>query len=155
MRSLHKLVSLILLCVTLLSFFSCSQKKSAYKMLSDFIYTYSAEGTIYSPEVAEGEDGYVSEGFCEKLYVFDGAFPENFAVFLSVRSESPSECAFFVSGGASESELIFDMINERLTLLGSPDETIIKKSRGIIFYSTLKDPKRAERIYSEIIRSYT
>lgn len=143
----------LILCICLLSFFSCRAERDAYAMLCEFVKAYGAEGTIYSPCVPEGEDGYVYEGLVEKIYLFSGDFPENYAIFLNSHPDYSSECGIFVCHDADMLSTVEEMCLERIRLIcGRADNAFVRKSGNLCFYSTMKDKTRAEKLYHEIIR---
>ncbi|MBO7196799.1 MAG: hypothetical protein J6V80_05715 [Clostridia bacterium] len=148
-------IVILLLCVSLLCplLSSCRADPDAYSMLSSFINTYGAEGTIYSPNIHEGNPGYVYDGLMEKIYLFSGDFPTNYAVFLNGRTDTTSECAIFVCSDAEMMAMVEEMCLERIRLLSfGGDHAFVKRSSNICFYSTLQDRARAEKIFSQIIR---
>ena len=150
---MKKTISVILIISILTLLFSCEKKQNAYEILNEFVTAYGAEGIIYSPHFSEGEDGYIREGFVQKIYLFSGRFPNNFAVFLNSHAENGSECAVFVCEDAQMLLMVEELCIERTRLIASgSDRTFIKKNGNIIFYSTMENKERAERLFKEIIR---
>lgn len=151
---MKKIISLLLCIITFsISLCSCEDNRDACEMLTEFINTYGAEGTIYSPSIMEGEDGYIYDGMMERIYLFSGEFPENYAVFLNGRSDFASECAIFICPDADMLQKVEEMSLERIRLIASgKDHAFVKRSGSVCFYSTMKDRARAEKIFSEIIR---
>ena len=150
---MKKLVSFILIAVICLSVCSCGSEPDPYSMLSEFVIAYGAEGVIYSPHFSEGEEGYIPNGLCERIYVFSGNFPEKFAVFLNTHPSYPSECGVFICDGAEALASTEEMCLERIRLLSRGEEhAFVKTSGSTVFYSTMQDRERAERIWREIIR---
>lgn len=151
---MKKLISTILLLISFsLLFSSCKRNSDAYKMLNEFILTYGAEGIIYSPKVPEGNDGYIRDGLIEKIYRFHGGFPENFAIFLNTHPDYSSECGIFVCSDVEMRYRVEEMCLERIKLLATGDKrAFVKRSGNIVFYSTMPDRDRAEKIFNEIIR---
>ena len=148
-----RIVSILLLICMLLSLSSCKRNYDAHELLSEFVSTYGIEGVIYSPSVPEGEDGYVREGFTERIYIFSGDFPENYAIFFNSHTDFYSECAIFISDDANVLDMAEEMSLERIRLVASgADYAFVKRSSNICFYSTLRQRERAEKIFSEIIR---
>ncbi len=149
---MKKIVALILL-ITLLSLCSCRRERNAKEMLSEFILIYGAEGVIYSPEIPEGNDGYIRDGLIEKIYIFYGAFPENYAIFLNAHTDFSSECGLFICTDAEMIDRVEEMCLERIRLLAMGDDrAFVKQSGNVVFYSTMSDRKRAEKVFNEIIR---
>ena len=150
---MKKFISLILLLCMLLSFSSCEEKRDAYQLLSEFIHAYGAEGTIYSPTVSEGDDGYIREGLVDEIYLFSGEFPDNYAIFMNHHPDFSSECAIFICSDADMMNMVEEMALERIRLIApGADYAFVKMSGSICFYSTLKQRARAEKIFNEIIR---
>ncbi len=150
---MKKTIAAILFIAALMSFISCGRERDAYEMLSEFISAYGAEGVIYSPKVPEGDDGYIRDGFIEKVYVFSGRFPDNYAIFLNSRPDFSSECGFFICPDAEMLGMVEEMCLERIRLLAQGDNrAFVRRSGSAVFYSTMQDRERAEKIFSEIIR---
>ena len=150
---MKKILSAILLVCIPLTLCSCRDQPDAYQLLSEFVSAYGAEGTIYSPSVPEGEDGYVREGLPKMIYLFSGEFPENYAIFLNGHTDPSSECAIFVCQDANMLNMVEEMSLERIRLVAAgADYAFVRRSGNICFYSTLKQRDRAEKIFSEIIR---
>ena len=150
---MKKLVCIILFISLFFGLCSCEKKQDAYGMLWEFVRAYGAEGVIYSPAVPEGDDGYISEGLIEKIYVFSGRFPENYAIFLNSHSDYGSECGAFVCENADMELMVMEMCLERIRLLGrGRDIAFVKRGGGVIFYSTMRDRDRAEKIWRQIIK---
>ena len=140
------IITLVLFALTLVS---CAEQGNAYEMLTEFITVYGAEGVIYSPDITEGHKGYVSEGLMEKAFVFSGRFPDNYAVFLNSHTDKPSECGIFISDNAETLASVEETCLERVRLLGGG---FVKRRGNTVYYSTMQDSERAERIFNEIIR---
>ena len=141
----------ILLIFVMLSLFSCHREQSARAMLCEFVALYGAEGVIYSPELSEGQEGFIPEGLVEKIFRFPEGICDNFALLLNARIDSPSECGIFVCRDGSECRLAEEICLERVGLLSS-DKGFVKRRGRVVYYSTLSDPDRAERIFKEIIK---
>lgn len=147
------LAFLLVLLISVYSFCSCKKEVDPKGALGEFIAAYGAEGIIYSPEIPEGNPGYIPDGLLEKIYVFSGRFPESYAIFLNSRPEYGYECAVFVCDDADCVAMMEECCLERIRLLdGGMKRSFIIKSKNIVFYSTMKDKERAEKIWREIIR---
>lgn len=143
---------ILLLCLFICSLVSCRENRSAEDLLCEFIEAYGADGIIYSMGKKEYEDGYVSEELLARIYVYQGDFPENFAIFLNSHADYGSECAVFVSSNAEETSMIVEMCQERISLLGrGSDIAFIKRKGNVIFYSTMSDREKAEKIWAKIL----
>lgn len=151
---MKKVIALIVfISVLSLLLFSCGREHDAHRMLSEFVRAYGADGIIYSPQIPEGSDGYIFDGLINKIYIFHGIFPDNYAVFLNSRADVASECAVFVCTDADMTDMVEEMSLERVRLLASGDSrAFVKRSGNIVFYSTMPDRDRAEKIFNEIIR---
>ena len=150
---MKKLISLLLVLVFISSLSSCEEQKNAYSLLSEFVIAYGAEGIIYSPQIPEGQDGYITEELVKRIYIFSGKFPDEFAILLNSHPDFGAECAVFICSDEQESSLIMEACTERIRLLGrGSDVAFIKRQGMVIFYSTMTDKKRAEELWREIIK---
>ena len=151
MKRFLALIILVLFVGSLLC--SCGSEADAYGILREFVTAYGVDGVIYSPCIPEGENGYIPDGFVERIYIFSGNFPENYAIFLNSHPSYPSECGVFICDGAESLAATEEMCLERIRLLsGRDDHAFVKVNRMTVFYSTMHDRERAERIWREIIR---
>lgn len=127
---------------------ACSQNPEADKIMNDFLSAYGADGIVYSPKIAEGNDGYISDGLLNKIYIFDFIFPEDFAIFLNAHTDHASECAVFVCTDANMRSLVEQMCLERVRLVsGSDPRGFVSVSGLVVFYSTMSDGARAKEIW--------
>lgn len=144
---------LILIAISLGTFTSCRKEVNPRESLEKFISAYGAEGVIYSPEIPEGNLGFIPDGLIEKIYLFSGRFPESFAIFLNSRPEYGYECGVFLCDDADSLEMMEEVCIERTGLLdGGGERSLIIRSGNLIFYSTMKDRDRAEKLWREIIK---
>ena len=150
---MKKIITVFVLLSLLLGLSSCKNEPDAYELLSDFVNSYGAEGIIYSPLISEGEKGYMPSGMVERIYIFCGNLPRNFAVFLNSHADSRSECGVFVCSDAAQCQIVEEACLERIELLGQGSEVaFVKRTDNVVFYSTMTDRKRAEQLWREIIR---
>jgi len=150
---MKKLILLFLSLSLIVTLFSCKREESAYDMLSEFISVYGAEGVIYAPRISEGNEGYISAGLIEKIFIYSGRLPDNYAVFLNSRTADFAECGIFVCDDTDSLLNIEEMCRERVKLLtGGGKYGFVKLSGMTVFYSCLQDRERAEKIWREIIR---
>ena len=148
-----KKTALILISLTLLfALFSCHSEVIAEGLLSEFISAYGAEGIIYSSECSEGDEGYLPPETLEKIYVYSGRFPENWAIFLNSRAGYGSECGVFVADSADMRLAIEEACLERVRLLSGGENSFVIRSGSVVFYSTMQDGERAERIFKKILK---
>lgn len=152
---MKKIILFFCVLVLCFSFFSCAPQPSSYDMLSDFMLTYGIDGVIYTPNLSEWEDGYITDELFGKIYIYEGRVPENYALFLNSYADYGSECAVFVCKDVEEREDIIEMCEERISLFGKGDKAFIVCADNIIFYSTLSDKVRAEEVWRKIIREHT
>lgn len=151
---MKRVLSLLLIIVFISSFLaSCVRERDAYTLVNEFVTVYGAEGIVYSPRFSEGERGYIPKGLLEKIYVYYGNFPENYAIFLNSHPTNPVECGAFVCDGADSLASAEEMCLERIRLLSNGgSHAFVKVSGMTVFYSTMQDRERAEKIWREIIR---
>lgn len=150
---MKRFVVLLLVVAVFLSLSSCGKEVDTFEVLADFISAYGADGVIYSPTVHEGEVGYIPEGLVERIYLFSGEFPENYAIFLNSRPEYGYECGLFVCSDDGGLDMMEEACLERARLLDpSGERMFVKRSGNTVFYSTMKDKERAEALWREIIR---
>lgn len=154
MKNAFRKTVIFFVLISILLLFGCGETASADEMLSEFIYAYGAEGVIYSSEAKEGEAGYVRDGLTEKIYVYEGNFPQEFAIYLNSHTDSASECGVFVCDDADEKERVTDMCEKRIDLLGT-ENALILRSGNVVFYSTMTDKARTSEIWKKIIRAHT
>ena len=153
---MKKTIILFLVLTMLSSLAACGRTPSAKALLSDFLSVYSVEGVIYSPDKSIGEDGYVYDGLMERIYVYEGDFPRDYAILLNSRLSDFSECGVFVCESDNEREAVEEMCAERIRLLlGGREGGLLMRSGRIVFYSTLEDSERCESVFRKIIRAYS
>lgn len=142
-----------LICLTLailLLFCSCQSEQDAYAMLSEFVAAYGAEGVIYSPSLAEGKPGYLTQELVERIFLFTDGIGDNYAILLNSHVTSVSECGIFVCDDDEERRRCEEVCLERVRILNS-DNGFVKSKGRAVYYSTLSDSEKAERIFKEII----
>ena len=149
---MKKIFALILVAFLLFSLVGCKNEPSAEEILTEFVRAYGAEGTVYSPNREMGEEGYVPEGMAERIYLYSGDFPGNYALFLNTHSHKGSECGIFVCSDAQEAEMVSEMCIERANLAANrKEDVVIIRSGSIIAYSTFEDSERVKELLSKII----
>ena len=147
-----KKIALFLILVMLISLVSCEREYLADELISDFVSAYRAEGVIYSYSVMEGELGYVCDGFLERIFVFYGELPRNFALLLNSHADYGAECGVFVCDGIDELEIVSEACLERMRILDKSGEySLLIRTKNTVFYSTLRDKERAGNIWRQII----
>lgn len=151
---MKKALAALLLLVFALTFTSCETAVSPYRLLSDFVSLYGAEGIVYSPECPEGSEGYIDSSTAHRIFIFHGDMPKSYAVFLNSHVDGGAECGVFVCRDGAELSEVTEMCEERMRLLSSDNPVLIRSGR-IIFYSTLRDSDRARSLWTKILKSYT
>ena len=146
---MKKLISVLLILV-ILSLTSCREEQNAYEILTEFASLYGAEGIIYSPEIPEGQGGYLPDGLVERIFLFTDGIGENFAILLNTHIDSPAECGVFVCSDDAEMLQCEEVCLERLRVLGS-EGGFVKRRGRVVYYALMPDPERAERIFKQII----
>ena len=149
---MKKIAILLVLLFSAIALSACSEDADAYSMLLEFKDLYSLDGTVYSPAVREGEEGYIGEDLTSRIYLIYGAPPENFAVLLNTHVDSGAECGVFVCEGGEEMAKVSEMCRERISLLSGEESGVIIRSGSVIFYSTLEDKERAESLWQRVLR---
>ncbi len=141
---------LILLFLCLFVFSSCSEAGDPTASLGEFVSAYGAEGIIYSTDVEEGQEGYISPEI-ERTIFGTTDMPPSYAIFLNTHLDYASECgAFLVRGDRSE---IISLCKRRISLLDpAGDHSFIAIYGDIVFYSTMSDAQRARRIADVVFR---
>jgi hypothetical protein len=82
--------------------------------------------------------------------------PSDFAVILNCRADYGAECGVFVCDGEAEREAALEMCEERLRILSrDADNSLLIRSGNTVFYSTLTDDERAERLWRKIVSAHT
>lgn len=153
---MKKTLLLFLVLTLLLSLASCKKIPSAKLLLLDFLSVCSIEGVVYSPDKSVGEDGYVYDGLMSRIYVYEGKFPDDYAILLNSRVSDFSECGVFVCASDNERETVEEMCAERIRLLlGGRDGGLIIRSGRVVFYSTFDDVEMCENVFRKIIRAHS
>lgn len=152
---MKKTILLLLILSTLLSLASCGEEPSPKEMLSELSSVLSLEGVIYSPDVPEGGDGYITEELFSDIFLYYGEPPKSYAIMLNSRTDTPTECAVFVCSGTVELHAVIDACNERMKLLTAKERGLLIVSGSIVFYSTLEDRDRVRVEWTKILRAHT
>lgn len=151
---MKRVVIIFLLLSLTLALFSCGgEDRGAAELLSDFANGYGIYGTLYSPEIEEGERGYIDADFFEALYGSAADFESDYAVFLSTSLDTASEAGVFVCRDETSRLYAEELCRARLRLLakmGYGDSAVFIRRRDTVFYSTLPDAERAEELWRDI-----
>ena len=145
---------LLLLLFTLTAISSCSPRRDAYGMMSDFVSSYSVSGVVYYSTCEEGNAGYLDSDVFGKIYMTATPPPGEYAIMLNCHASYGAECGVFVCRDSAGALYAVELCEERLRLLRSGDRGLLIRSGDTVFYSTLSDKGRAEQIWRGILRSY-
>ena len=151
---MKRLLSVFVILIMIFSLVCCEEKVSADTLMSEFLRSYGIDGVVYSSSAKEGDVGYASGELLSKLFIFEGDFPESYALLLNARSDNGTECGFFVCENEGEREQVIDMCEERLSLLTRGEGGIIISRGRVVFYSSLSDSERAENCARRIISKH-
>ena len=138
----------LLLFLLLFSLSACAPEASPREKLSEFANANCASGVIYSTEIPEGEEGYISP-VMERLIFGQSDVGATYAILLNSHIDSPAECgAFLIEGNRDE---LIGLVKSRMNLLDPGQERSFMAIYGdILFYSTLADRERAREL-SDIV----
>lgn len=134
----------------MLSVISCSHTRPSDELMAAFIHAYRAEGIIYSPSIPEGEEGYIDDELYDRIYVHSGEHPDDFSIFLASHTDSHSECGVFNCRDSEMLASVEQMCLERVRLL-DPERGFVTRSGLTVFYSTMSERERAQRLWAGII----
>ena len=149
---MRKILPILLVALLLAALPSCSERPDAEAIILSVVSATGAEGVIYSPTRAEGEDGYIDRELFSRIYVTDGEMPESFAVFLNSHADYGAECGAFVASDAAELERLREMCGERLRLLARGERGLLLVQGRVVFYSTMSEPERVREIFLTAVR---
>lgn len=139
---MKKLLLLPFLCLFILS--SCSEPLPPNDLLAEFVKSYGAEGIIYHSEAKEGDEGYLSPQLA-RLAFGDRELPKSYAILLNIHLDTHTECGLFLIEG-NKKELL-ELSASRTSILDPRgDRTYIAIYDSYVFYSTLSDRERAQKI---------
>ena len=153
MRGALKFCFLAVILSLSLTLFGCGERVPAVSALSEFTTAYGAFGVLYSKAADEGEVGYIDGDFFKTLYMCDEDPETDYAVFLCSGIDSIYECGVFMCRDDSSFMRAYEICSGRtdfLRKLGYADKPLIIKRGGCVFYSTLPDSEKAERIWMNI-----
>lgn len=140
---MKRLIALLFLCIFL--FTSCAEQASVADLLTEFVNAYGADGIIYSTEYAEGEQGYIDTYLSDRIFG-DEASELTYAVFLNSHLDYTSECGAFLVA-PSERNTAIEISERRVSLLDpSSTHSFIRIYPHAVFYSTMQNKERAERL---------
>ncbi len=153
---MKKIILLLTALFLIFTLFSCEKQISAEAILTEFISTYGAEGIVYSSAKGREEEGYISEELSSKIYIYEGDFPRNFAIYLNSHSHKGSEAAVFVCRNEDERQKVTEACLERMKLIAAKQEDrVIVRIGNTVAYSTLGDGERTGELLAKIIRAHS
>ncbi len=143
---MKKLLLLPFLCLFILS--ACQPPAPPVDLLSEFVRSYGAEGTIYHSEAEEGDEGYLSPQLAT-LAFGDRELPSSYAILLNIHLDTATECGLFLIEG-NKKELL-ELSAARAGLLDPQGErTYIAIYGDYVFYSTLSDRERVKSLAESV-----
>ena len=152
--AMKRLICCLLLFSLMLSLVGCGGGgRSAHAMLLEFSESYGIYGILYSPEIREGDAGYIDKDFFSSIFSSEPDFETDYAVFLSSSIESVYEAALFVAMDESSRLYAQDLCRRRilfLTEMGYGENAVLIGRKNTVFYSTLPDNERAEQLWRSV-----
>ena len=151
---MKKLSLIMIILINVIFFVGCAADVSAEDLLSEYLASYGVKGTIYSSGKQVHEQGYIGQEVLDKAFVYEGDFPNNFAICLNYRAAVGFEAGVFICDDADEVSAVTEMCEERLDAISNgKDKGIVMRSGKLIFYTTAEDREKAEDLFRKIIRS--
>ena len=151
-------VLLLFLCVCL-GFTSCSSTPSAREAMADFVSVFGDDGVIYSPEIREGERGYIDGDFLGLMFGESCEISGDFAVWLSSSLSSVCEAGIFCCDTSYAARLAERTARERIALIEgiaassqlAVAESVILRIGSTVVYYVGSDPELATRAWKSIL----
>ena len=141
-----------------LSLASCGDQPTAYELAESFREQYGMGGTLFSPEVPEGEGGFVRDGFFESLYGDYYVSVSDFAVILYSDGEHISECAVLIAASPYDALILSDALYRRLELIRSVSEddasldgAFVRRKGTVAVMCAVLDNQRADLIWKKLM----
>lgn len=143
----------LLIILALIPITSCSEKRCAEEILSEFCNEYPISASLYSSLSHEGDGGYIDS---EMLYVLYGTdrFPASeFSLALYGKVDTVREIGVFVTGRGEDRIELTELLSNRIKFLStfSDGEGFVKKYRGVLVYGFVEDSSYAEELFDRII----
>ena len=155
--SLRKTAAVFLsFALLIFSLFSCTEQKSAVSLMEDFVSAYGIRKTVFSSSLKEGEDGFVSEGFLEKLYGDIGESVYEFAVVFTSDLRSLGECSVFVCHTAYDALTVSEAATDRIQMIrklsvegdtSSLEDAFVLRKGKVVVMCALDDNGRARSLW--------
>ena len=156
----RKITAFILLFSLAASLLSCSEKRSARALMREFSIAYGIDSPIYSPDVREGEEGYINSGFFSELYGEGEEWVSDFAVVLLSDLEAASECGVFICYTDYDARQVSEMLRRRIELVRSvaaisglslPDGDFVYREGIVVVMAILPRTDTARKLWGEIL----
>ena len=156
---MRKIACLLIVLLTLSGAASCGDVPSAAALMREFCTEYGIDAAVYSPEVSEGESGYVYDGFLETLYGDISGGVSDFAIILRSDGMETRECAVFIAYSESDALLIADACYERLELIRTVtlgdapylDDAFVQRRGDTVVMCALSDNTLAHVLWKSIL----
>ena len=159
-KSAASVLLVSLLCTLLALLLSCAEGRSARALMEEFCSAYGIAHTVYSPEVREGEAGYVKDGFFAQLYGEGEEWVSDFAIVLLSDTAHLSECGVFICYTDYDAIQVTDMLHRRIKLirevgaasgLAIPEGAFVYREGRCVVVCALPDEAIARRLWREIL----
>lgn len=141
---------------------SCSEKRSALSVMSEFRKAYSVGGVVYSPLIGEGQRGHSDEAFFVELYGEGSDSVSDYSVLLLSGIAGVGECAVFICYSDYDAILVSDMCYRRIEFLKSlsgavdtsfaEDAFVLRRGKTVVMCA-LADNDRGKSIWKKVIQS--
>ena len=154
------LALLLIFISSVFSLASCRKNPSPYILMQEFSKAYGVDGTIFSPAVKEGDDGYANEDFFELIFRETPEYVSDYAVLFLSRLDRVGECALLLCYSDYDALVACDVLRRRVDLLksmGASTDTsyvtnaVVFKSGKYAIMCALSDNERAERLWRKIL----
>lgn len=139
---------------------SCEKKRPASDMMRDFCAELGLRGTVFSPDVPEGESGYVSGDFFSSLYGESDEYAADFAVVLLSDLEYAAECGVFICYSDVDAVRVTDMLHRRIELMRSvaavsglrfPEDAFVYREGRAVVMCALHGAPNARALWRAIL----
>ena len=114
---MRKLFLLPFLCLFILS--ACEPPAPPVDLLTEFVKSYGAEGTIYYSEAKEWDDGYLSPDLAS-LAFGERELPRSYAILLNIHLDTATECGLFLIEGNKKELLELSIVFSHTAALFTP-----------------------------------
>ena len=148
-------LSFLLVLVAVLS--SCSAHPGAHFGMASFAEVLGG-GVVYSPEIKEGEQGYIDGDFFALMFGEYYSFDGDYAVWLSSSLSSAEEGGAFFCDSSYSARIAAEMLLERIELVENlssaasldVQESFVMQLGSAVVYYYGANAELARRTYKEI-----